>query len=209
MELAQTRRGREAGFSIIELIIAMAVTLLVMCLASVLLAQSLGVRSREHTRLEAVADAQRALNMMTRELANAGFGLNVNGIVAADSNVGQIRVRANLNGFGGAGAQNATSDADEDVLFAIINNGDERLIYRHDLNAGLPTPVADRVDLLQIEYLNSANAAVAPSAATKLRITIGVTLPAVGSMNSPGYQPPSRTQVVGDVALRNNNLDNF
>jgi hypothetical protein len=147
---------------------------------------------------------------MTREVANAGLGLTDNGIVAADSSGTQIRVRSNLNTFGGAGATGATSDPDEDLIFSIINNGEERLIYRHDVNAGgAPTALADRVDALQIDYLDEDGAAVAAAAAVKVRVTIGVLLPQVGTPGSPGYQPASRTQVRSEVALRNGSLTTY
>ena len=205
------KHTRVAGFSLIELIISMAVTLIVMGAASLLLAKSLGVRSRENTRVEAIADVQRALNTMSREIANAGFGMSSNGIVAADSNAERIRIRANLNGFGGAGTPgvDATSDQDEDVMFAIINNGGDRMIYRYDANSGQTSSIADRVDNLQITYLDAAGAAVAPGLATKLRITVGVTLPSVGRPNSPGYQPPSRTEAVSEITLRNRDLSRY
>ena len=210
MKPAQQGRGREAGFSLIELIIAMGLTLTVMSMASILLAEAFGVRTREHTRVEAIADAQRALNILSREVANSGFGLDGNGVVAADSDAETIRVRANLNSFGGAGAQNATTDADEDLIFSIINNGGERLIYRHDVNSGVPpSPLADRVDSLGIVYLDEDDAEVAPGLAKKVRLTIGVLLPQVGVEGSPGHQLASRTQVTSEVTLRNGDLTSY
>lgn len=209
MKPAQQGRGREAGFSLIELIIAMGLTLAVMSMASILMAGAFGIRSREHTRVEAIADAQRALNILSREVANSGFGLTGNGLVASDSDADAIRVRANLNSFGGAGAQNATTDADEDLIFSIIDNGVERLIYRHDVNTGVTASLADRVDSLQIDYLDEADAAVAPALAKKVRLTIGVTLPMVGVEGAPGYQPASRTQVISEVSLRNGDLTSY
>lgn len=209
MKTAPQGRGREAGFSLIELIIAMGLTLTVMSLSSILLAEAFGVRSREHTRVEAIADAQRALNILSREVANSGFGLTGNGVVAADSDAQTIRVRANLNSFGGAGALNATTDADEDLIFSIIDNGSERLIYRFDVNTGVTSPLADRVDSLQIDYLDADDVAVAADAAEKVRLTIGVLLPQVGAAGSPGFQPASRTQVTSEVSIRNGSLSSY
>ena len=73
---------RSTGFSIIELLVAMTITLILMSLASFLIAGSFNVRGRENQKSSALADAQRALNAMTREIANSGFGLSNNGIVA-------------------------------------------------------------------------------------------------------------------------------
>src|ERR1041385_1918952 len=74
----------EAGFSLIELIIAMGLLLVMMIGASQLLMRSLGTRTRENQKSDALADAQRALNIMSREIGNSGFGLDYNGIVATD-----------------------------------------------------------------------------------------------------------------------------
>src|SRR5712691_12054078 len=92
-------KRNQAGFSIIELLIAMTVTLVVMSIAVTLLARSLHIRERENEHVDELADVQRALNIMSREISNAGFNLTTNGIVAADSNGQAIRVRANLNKF--------------------------------------------------------------------------------------------------------------
>ena len=75
----------EAGFSLLELVIAMTITLLMMTAASTLLTSSVGTRVRENSRTDALADAQRAIQIMSREIANSGFGLTNNGIVPTDA----------------------------------------------------------------------------------------------------------------------------
>ena len=91
----------ETGFSLVELTIAMTVTILIAGLASVLLAGSFGIRARENQKSDALADTQRGLNLMTREISNSGYALLDNGLVAADSGPSSIRVRANLNAAAG------------------------------------------------------------------------------------------------------------
>src|SRR5919106_2731501 len=113
----------EGGFSLIELLIAMTITLTVLGLTSGLLASSFNTRSRENQRSDALADAQRALNIMTREIANTGFGLTDNGIVAADSGATTIRVRANLNAFDGESTSLLVNDRNEDVKYALYAAG--------------------------------------------------------------------------------------
>ena len=61
-----------AGFSLLELMVAMSLSLSVLGIGSVLLASSFNVRSREDRKSDAVADVQRALNIMTREISNSG-----------------------------------------------------------------------------------------------------------------------------------------
>src|SRR6266540_4007693 len=94
----------QAGFSLIELIIAMTITLVVLGIATTMLARALNIRTRANDNIDAMADAERALNIMSREISQAGFNLLDNGIVAADSVTdangnSTIRIRANLNKF--------------------------------------------------------------------------------------------------------------
>jgi prepilin-type N-terminal cleavage/methylation domain-containing protein len=205
------RAGPSAGFSLIELMIALGVTLVIMVISAQLLAASLNVRTRENARAEAIADVQRGLQTMSREIGNAGLGLAGNGLHPTDSDEAQIRVRANLNAFDGDTDTLDTIDAgSEDVVFAIINNftGGEpegqRLITRQDANTNRISSLANRVDSLRFDYLNpDGTVAASPAQAARVRITVGVTLRAVGTPGRPGYQPQSRTQVVSDVSLRN------
>src|SRR5215211_6577377 len=110
-------RAGEAGFSLIELMVAIGVTLVIMVVASRLLSMSMIVRQRENQRSEAVADTQRALQAMSREISNAGLGLSNNGLVADDSDESSIRIRSNLNAFcsTNAACDSDVNDPGEDV----------------------------------------------------------------------------------------------
>ena len=210
------RRG-EAGFSLIELMVALGVTLVIMVIATRLLAMSMFVRQRENQRSEAVADVQRALQAMSREISNAGLGLSSNGLVAADSDDIAIRIRSNLNAFCGAGppCDADASDPGEDIVFALINNttgggGDnQRLITRQDVNdLNAISALANRIDSLAFEYIDRNGAVSADAAqAQKVRITVTVTLPKVGTPGQAGYQPPSQMQLASEAVLRNLLLD--
>lgn len=211
-------RAGEAGFSLIELMVALGVTLVIMVIASRMLAMSMAVRARENQRSEAIADVQRALQTMTREISNAGLGLTAsNGLVAADSDDLQIRVRSNLNAFCDVKAaatspcDSDTSDSGEDVVFAVINNttgggGDnQRLITRQDINnSNAISSLANRVDGLKFVYVKSDGAETAnASQAQRVKLTVTVTLPAVGSKGQAGYQPASQMQLASEAVLRN------
>ena len=216
------------GFSLVELLIAMTVTLVVMSITSVLLASTFNVRSRENQRSDALADAQRALNIMSRELANSGFGLTDNGIVAADSDLSSIRVRANLNAFEGATTSNLISDRNEDIKYMLWQSGADSYIVRLDIGTQNQTTVlANRVDALRIRYypsridytmapnagacdISTASSEVTSKALTKyIVMTLCVELPPVGQPNAPGYQPRSRVQLVSDVYLRNGDITSY
>src|SRR4026209_431942 len=96
----------EAGFSLLEVIVAMGITITIMGLASTLLASSFRIRSREDRKSDAIADVQRALNIMTREISNSGLKLptgltyvSANGVLGDDSDDTSIRIVSNLNGM--------------------------------------------------------------------------------------------------------------
>lgn len=215
-----------AGFSLFELIIAMAIILVIMGLTSTLLVNAFNVRSRENQRSDGLADAQRALNIMTREIANTGFGLTDNGIVAADSGLSTIRVRANLNAFDGQTTSLSVSDRNEDVKYSLYTAEGASYIVRLDIGTENQTTVlANRVDTLKIRYyptkinytmassdcdISTASPEVTLKSDTKyIVMSICVELPAVGKPGSAGYQPLSYVQLVSDVSLRNADIGNY
>jgi len=160
--------SKEAGFSLVEVTIALAITLVSLGIASKMLVGAFNVRARENQRSEALADVQRALNIMTREIANSGFGLKSNGIVAGDSDGGidgslggehqvrLIRFRANLNAFAGEVGSETTDDSGEDVkyLLYVDDANQQRYLVRYDVNADETTVLANRIDTLSVRYFS-------------------------------------------------------
>ena len=218
------KQKSQDGFSLIELMIAMTVTIVIAGIASSLLAQSFKLRAREDTRSDAVADAQRALNIVSREISNAGFGLVDNGIVPGDTNNGSIRFRANLNAYlrdssgNPVPGFNAVVDKDEDVKYTMYNDDEANRHYlvRYDAILGAvdqrngTTVLANRLDTFALEFFDVSGTTLdvvlnpdAVISARKVRITVGVVLPAQGSPGSAGYQPQSTINLVSDVVLRN------
>lgn len=177
-----------SGFSLLELLIAMTITLAVMAAASTLLATSLRTRARENQRSNALAAAQRALNIMSREIGNSGYGLTDNGIVVADSDDDSIRVRANLDNGPNLNQTN------EDVRFVLQDDND--VIVRVE-NAGTSGVLATGITSMTIEYLSVIGTTVAAASAERVRIDIQVALPA-----GP-QQPAGLVRLTSDVALRN------
>jgi len=224
----QHAKKSERGFSLIELTIALTITLVVSGLMASMLASSFNVRARENQKSDALADAQRALNIMTREIANTGFGLSNNGIVDADSGPNSIRVRANLNAFDSKSTSNSVSDRNEDVKYQLVNIGGNSFIVRLDIGTQNQTTVlANRVDALNIRYFpakvdytatgnncdiltpSSVSEVTQKSDTKYIVISVCVQLPARGSPGSAGYQPVSRVQLVSDVYLRNADIVNY
>ena len=236
------RANNEGGFSLIELILAMAITLTVLGLSSSLLAAGFYSRSREDRKSDAIADVQRAMNIMTREISNSGLklpgGLDAvatNGIVTNDCDNESLRIVSNLNGMpdsaNGYFEDSDVEDTDEDLKFLMYVDADlgQRYIVRYERNGSNQTTVlANRIDSLKFRYydekvtysttvdtdgvcditnvvnaIGTAKSEVSPASAKFIVIAVGVTLPAVGTAGSEGYQPPSQVQLTSDVVLRN------
>jgi type II secretory pathway pseudopilin PulG len=236
------RSKNQAGFSLLELIIAMGVTITILSLGSSLLASGFRMRAREDQKSDAIADVQRALNIMTREISNSGMkvpsglaAVSSNGIVTDDSDNTSLRFVSNLNGMpdpaNGYFEDSDVADADEDVKFLLYVDAalGQRYIVRYEKNGSNQTTVlANRIDSLVFRYYdekvtydttvtpagicditNVKNAAgnakteVSPGQAKFIVIAVGVTLPAVGSPKTDGYQPPSQVQLTSNVVLRN------
>ena len=196
----QSSAGSETGFSLLELLIAMTITLVMMAGAATLLATSLRIRTRENLRSNALGAAQRALNIMSREIGNSGYGLTDNGIVILDSDTSSIRIRANLDN----GPNLNQSDEDVRFIFQTANNA----VVRFD-NSPPPTGssvvLASNITALSFTYLNTPGAPATAATAERIRIDVRVDLPAGPE------QPASVVGLVSDVALRNapNTLQQF
>ncbi len=217
-----------AGFSLIELVIAMTVTLVILGLAASVLSSGFRIRNREESASDAAADAQRGLNIMSREIANAGFNLSTNGVVAGDSDSSSIRVRSNLNKFDTTAtstSRNGVVDAGEDLKYFVNIAEKTAYLVRYDANAASnqTTVLANRIDQLHLHYFSqkvtysttgcdisgASSVEVNPSLANYIVIALCVQLPASGSPGSDGYQPASNILLVSDVTLRNSTLRTY
>jgi len=224
---SSNKKTTSGGFSLLELLIAMVITMALMTAASTLLANALRVRSRENQKSDALADTQRALNIMSREIANSGFNMTGNGIVAADSGLNEIRVRSNLNRYDfdplvTDESRANVQDPNEDITYFINTADNTMYLARHDEFGTGSTVLANRIDGMSIHYfdqkvtytappggsdiIGASALEVSPANAKYIVIAISVTLDAVGTPNSPGYQPPYSVLLCSDVTLRNTGL---
>jgi prepilin-type N-terminal cleavage/methylation domain-containing protein len=224
---SSNKQTTSGGFSLIELMIAMAITMALMTAAATLLANALRVRSRENQKSDALADTQRALNIMSREIANAGFNLSGNGIVVLDSGPTQLRIRSNLNRFEYDPPTTETmretiSEAGEDITYFLKEVENTKYLARHDMYGTGSTVLANRIDSMNIHYFDqkvdytalpgdddittSATPVTDLTKAKYIVIAVSVTLDPVGTPESPGYQPPYSVLLCSDVALRNTDL---
>jgi prepilin-type N-terminal cleavage/methylation domain-containing protein len=198
---SKTEECKQAGFSLLELLIAMTVTLAVMVAASTLLATSLRTRARENVRSNALASVQRALSIMSREISNSGYGLADNGIVAADSAEDSIRTRANLDN------NSNLNGIDEDVRFVLQTATTNKEIVRYDNSLAMSqrSVLATNITSLSIKYLNLAGDEVSAASAERVSIEVHVLLPASAE------EPEGVVNLISQVALRNapNTLPQF
>lgn len=187
------------GFSLLELLIVMTITLVVLGLTATMFSGALATRSRESSRTDALTSAQAALNIISREIGNSGYGLNNNGIVAADSNNKKLHVRANVGNL--------------DVL---IQSPGEDLTYfyepltksiaRYDPNDNPKSSVVvNRISDVSFKYFSytGSNSTPTPTSVPtkdtgRVQITVTVILEDV--VGQPKNQTVSLTS---DVTLRN------
>lgn len=221
--MKRTESENNNGFSLIELMIGMVVMMLALSIVSTILSQAMSVRAREGRTSDALASAQAALGVISREVGNSGFGMYdnqysrnpENGIVIADSDSDQIRVRANHVNEGGTPSTPGPSTLElnkpgEDITY-FFDPG-SRSIVRYDphgrgTNLAQTSVVVNRISSIEFEYFdysgpNSAPVGplTAPTSRTgRIRITVTVALdPVVG-------QPDNQVVTFSsDVTLRNN-----
>ena len=204
----------DRGFTLFELIIAMTITIVILGIASTLLATSFHVRTREQARTDSIADVQRAINIMSRELAIGGFGFDSssNGLVVGDCNDSTIRVRSNLNRY--SGNSGTIESSGEDVKYLVDATEDQNYLVRYDrfgsVGISQKTVLANKINRLELVYCGPTNArldvAADPSQvanAVGVRISVSVDLPEVGKSGSAGFQPATTIQLTSDVAFRN------
>lgn len=191
---------KNKGFSLIELIIAMTITLVLLGIVSTLLSGALGTRQRESRRTDALVTAQAALNLMSREISNSGFGLITNGIIVADSNSNKIHFRANIEN-----GDQQTGAVGEDVTYYFDEAN--KSIVRYDPNENPQTSAIvnriSQVNFQYFEYVDNGNSTatlqIAPTDKTAL-IKISITI----ELDPVQGQPKNQTvKFASDIMLKN------
>lgn len=191
----------------VELLVAMTVMLVLLGLASTVLSGALSIRARESSKTDALSSTQAALNVISREVANSGYGLNNNGLVFADSDNKKIRVRANL-----FNNNNCTTEEGEDVTY--FYDLDTQSIVRSERRAQTPcgtdfvtktSVIVNRISDISFQYFDytSTNTGgtqtTAPTVNTgRVVITLWVELEDV-----QGQPANQRVMLQSDVSLRN------
>ncbi len=156
LSTAIVHTGDEHGFSLIELIVSMGITMLILGVAVSVFSGALSTRARESSRTDAITSAQAALNIMSREIGNAGYGLSTNGVVT-DSTATMLHVRANTDN-----SNATTSDPGEDIAFYLDGTGGDQSVVRHDNTTGQTSGIINRISSVTFTYHNYVNIGTVP-----------------------------------------------
>jgi len=208
----EEKKSNQSGFSLIELTIAVVIMLVALGIVSMVLSRSFSVRARESRKADALVSAQAALNVISRELSNSGFGIYIdpesavsnNGLVADDCGLNQIRFRSNINNIVPYGSTAQIDQPREDLTYYFDSATNS--IVRYDPYASPQTSVVvNRISSAVFRYYNytganpTATEVTTPSADTG-RVTVTVTVVLDPVEGQPDNQTVTFTT---DVTLRN------
>jgi type IV pilus assembly protein PilW len=167
-----------AGFTLIELMVSMAISLVVLAA----IAGTFTVQTRQNSAEEQIGQMQQnvrgALDLMIREIQMAGYkpaGGSFNGVETSTSTA--LRIKLDLNSSG-----DETDDATDDISYSFDNS--TGLITRTLNNTGDSATVADNITGFSFTYLDANGASTTTNTAVR-KITINIT--ARTAKPDPGY----------------------
>lgn len=196
----------DPGFSLIELLISMTIMLVVLGIAFTLFGRSMSTRQRESSRTDALTSAQAALNVISREIANSGYGIVGNGIVAADSTVQKLHFVSNV-----VNTNTVITDQGENLTYFFEPT--TQSILRYDANGNGPgspetSIVINRISNIDFTYFDYVGSSTVPTqVATPTANTARVTVRLTVSMEAvQGQVNPSNVTLISDITLRNSSF---
>jgi prepilin-type N-terminal cleavage/methylation domain-containing protein len=191
------RTDGDRGFSLVELIVAMALTALILGVAVATFSGVLGSRERESSKTDALTSAQAALNLLSREVGNAGYGLSGNGLVFADCTDKRVHFRSNVENGGNS---MLTDVAGEDVTY--FYDDASQSVVRHDRfsgTSGIINRVSD-VDFIYYNYADDGTFTAGAASAQTGRVNIALKVILADVQGQPTNQT---VRLTSDVTLRN------
>ena len=176
-------KNRETGFTLVELLIAMAISLFVLTsLSSAFISQRKTFDAQEQVT-EMVQGARGAMDIISRDIKMAGYDPTGVGIVGIPFISGQLEIRADLNGDGD------TADFNETIIYT-ENTG---TIKRQE---GLTTPVTLAENIpsgtftFGIKYFEKNGTTPVTSSANEGNIRqVDITITTQTSKRDPNYGP--------------------
>jgi len=186
----------QRGFSLVELIISTVISLVILAAGVGVFTSALSTRTRESSKTDAITSAQAALNIMSREIGNSGYGLTDNGIVT-DSTANKLHFRANTVN---SGNNNTTSDPGEDLVFYLDGSGANQSVVRRDNNTGEISGIINRISSVNFSYYVTPGGSAVSAGSTVNIVTITLT---VNLENVQGQPSGQTVTVTSNVTLRN------
>jgi Tfp pilus assembly protein PilW len=205
-----------SGFSLVELLMSLVLSLFILGVAVATFSGALGSRDRESSRTDAITSAQAALNIMSREIGNAGYGIVIdpvsqipsNGIVFADSNANQLHFRTNIENVGTYG--NNTDQEGEDITYYCesCNGSSTGSVVRSDknVNGGVPSGIINRVSDVDFAYsdVNPTTGIITNGLSVPSLNTVKVSITLKVILAEARGQPANRQEKLkSEVTLRN------
>jgi len=171
----KTNKSEIQGFSLIELLIVVVIMVIILGILSSII---LGINRsyiRERPRIEALNDANAALDMMARLIRMAGnnpqsiAGLQaINPGTAVSGQYNTIRIRSDWRGTTGSGNPDGdTNDPFEDITFSVSSG---RLMKREQPADSTPVVFLNHVNSLRFTYFDTNNTAITNPVANQAQI---------------------------------------
>ncbi len=205
MERSGTGRKSAPGFTLVELVVAMILTLIILGVAVTVFSGALKGRDYQTARTDAIVSAQAAINIISRDVGNSGYGLLNNGIVLGDSTTDRLHFRTNVNN-----SNYVTTDPNEDITFFCDGcDASGGSVVRYDASGtGSTSGVINKVSRIRFQYWDYneiTHALTGPFGVPTLntgRITITLTVIINNISGAPGGDG-ANVNVTSDVTLRN------
>ncbi len=184
---------RQAGFSLIELIIVMAVSLIVLGAMSSAFTSHAKTTSMQVLTVDTVHRARTALASMTRDIRMAGYRTSSSAVTGiAQATATSIRILVDINQDG------TISGSDEDVTLS-FDNGSKTINRNGNV-------MADQIESLALTYtLKDGSTSQAPTDLTSIR-KVTLTLIVRSSTIDPLTSDYKRLELTSDITPRNMNL---
>jgi type IV pilus assembly protein PilW len=178
--------NKTAGFTLMELLVAMAISLVV--LAGV--AGTFTAQTRQNNAEEQIAQMQQnargALDLMVREIQMAGYKPNGGTVTGVTYSASQLEIQADMDGNGSI---NTASGSDEDIVYAY--DSVTLQITRKLGSSGTAQLLADNVTEFTFSYLDANGSATTTSSSVRkvsISITARTAKPDPSFPNNGGYR---------------------
>jgi type IV pilus assembly protein PilW len=189
--------GRTGGFSLVELLIAMAVGLVVLgAMYSVFTIQNKTFANQENF-VEMQQSVRAGMDMMTREIRMAGYDPTGAGFDGITYNADQLQIQADMYQTNDTGNPDGdTNDSNENIVYKYYDeNSEYPYQIKRKTGAGYFQPFVENVQSFTFQYLYNTGI---PPKVDRVRITItGRTAkPDPAYTSNSGYRTYTLTSVI-------------